>query len=426
MDIIDDLPDDILLKILSLVPLKTAFDAQLLSKRWRKLWRRLSILNFDRAFHKSDISFKLFMHTTITFLEYPVIESLNVRSAPTEISHGLLVMNDLLVNRVLRKVDVFSAHRDRSILSYYIYTYQTLVILKLENLILEDNYQNYFRIDITLPSLKVLQLIRVKYPSDEFLSRLLSSLQSLEDLILDRCLSDKPGTTTTLAILVPSLKRLRFVTCPDYCRHNVMMLNVNTPCLNFLSIEEYWRNVSFADRKMEELVEADVNVIFINTKKLLRTLISAKRLSLCLVTSKIPHGDVVFDQLVRLEICTCQKEWWNLLERVLLDSPKLRFLKLHQKHRFGIMDPVARWEEPSVFPDCFVFHLETFEWRGYEGTQEEQKIVSYILRNTWRLKTATINIHPEVSLMMIMELLAMPKASTSCQLVIQYINDPWK
>ncbi|KAL1225467.1 F-box/FBD/LRR-repeat protein [Cardamine amara subsp. amara] len=387
MNIIDDLPDDLLLQILSLVPINTSFDAQLLSKRWRNLWRRLPILNFDRASHKSDVQFKLFMHTTMAFLESPFIESLNLRVAPTETTHGLLVRNDVLVQRRLRKVEIVSANRDRSILSSDIYQYQNLVFLKLESLILEDYSQ------ISLPSLKVLQLISVMYPSDESLSNLLSSLPSLEDLTLDRCLTDKP--TRTLDIVVPCLKRLTFVTCPDYCRNNVMMLNVNAPSLNYLSIEEYWRTVSFADGKMKELVEAEVNVAFINTEKLLRTLVSVKRLSLCLVTSKIPQGNVIFDQLVSLEICTCQKEWWNLLERVLCDSPKLRFLKLHQKHCFGIMDPEDRWKEPSSVPICFASHLETFEWRGYEGTQEEKKLASYILRNAWRLKTAMI--YPLVS-----------------------------
>lgn len=66
-----------------------------------------------------------------------------------------------------------------------------------------------------------------------------------------------------------------------------MMLNVNTPSLNYLSVEDYWRNVSFADQKMEKLIKADVNVAYIDTEKLLKTLLSAKRLSLCLVTSKV-------------------------------------------------------------------------------------------------------------------------------------------
>lgn len=98
----------------------------------------------------------------------------------------------------------------------------------------------------------------------------------------------------------------------------------------------------------------------------------------------------MFNQLVRLEICTCQQEWWNVLENFLLISPKLCILKLHQKHLFGTTDPTVRWKEPSSVPGCFASHLETFEWRGYEGTEDEKKLASYILRNARRLKTVTI------------------------------------
>ncbi|KAL1217415.1 F-box/FBD/LRR-repeat protein [Cardamine amara subsp. amara] len=419
MNVIDVLPDHLLVRILSLLPTKTVFDAQIVCKRWKNLWKRLSSLNYDRASHNSEDQFLEFMDRTMKSLDSPVLESLSLRLAPTETNYRVVLMNDLLVKGHLRKLDLVGTNPDRSVLAKEAFQFHTLVILMLESLSLED----YYGFPISLLSLTALQLTLVKYPNDESLSGVLSSLPSLQDLTLDRCISDKP--ITTLAIVVPCLKRLTCVRCPDYCHLNhVIMLNVDAPCLNFLSIEEYWRTVSFADRKMEKLIEANVTVTFSNTEKLLRTLISAKRLSLCLVTSKIPHGNVVFDQLVRLEICTCQREWWILLERVLLDSPKLRFLKLHQKNSFRIIDPHAIWKEPSSVPKCFASHLETFEWRGYKGTHEEINLASYILRNAWRLKTATINLHPEVSLMMIrplkiMELLAMPKASTSCQLVIQ-------
>ncbi|ESQ42735.1 hypothetical protein EUTSA_v10015986mg [Eutrema salsugineum] len=381
---INELPDDLLLRILSLVQTKTVFDAQVLSKRWRNLWRQSTSLFNDYTSHKSESKFLEFIDRTMELLESPVLERFYLRIAPTDTSSSSVVLRrDLLAKRPVRELDLISNNPNRTQITKAIYQFQTLVILRLESFSLEDHYGNL----VSLQSLKVLQLCRVKYSSDESLSDLLSNLPSLEELILDRCLSVKPAAT--LSIAVPCLRRLTVVRCPDTCRNDLMMLKVNAPSLKYLNVEDYWRNVSFGGVKMEELVEADVNATFIDTEKLLRTIISVKRLSLCLVPSKIPQINDFFDQLVRLEICTCQQEWWDILERVLLDSPKLRVLKLHQKHSFGISDPTVRWKEPSSVPECFAYHLETFEWRGYEGTEEEKKLASYILKNARRLKIAT-------------------------------------
>ncbi|CAH8302590.1 unnamed protein product [Eruca vesicaria subsp. sativa] len=274
-----------------------------------------------------------------------------------------------------------------------IYQLQKLVILRIECFSLEEGYGN----QIPLQSLKVLQLRCVTYSSDEALSNLLSSLPSLQDLYLDRCSSVK--NTKTLSIAVPCLQRLTVLRCPDYCESHLMKLNVTAPSLKFLNVEDHWRNVSFSEEKMEELIEADINVSYIDTEKLLRAIVSVKRLSLCLITSKIMRVNLLFNQLVYLEICTCQQEWWNVLEKVLLSSSKLCILKLHQKHIFGTTDPTVRWKEPSSVPVCFASHLETFEWRGYEGTEEEKKLASYILRKAGRLKTVTfypLISHPDI------------------------------
>lgn len=86
MDKISELSDDLFVKILSLVRTKTVFDAQVVSKRWRNLWRRLVRLNYDSALHESENQFIVFINRTMELLESPVLERFYLRTALTETS----------------------------------------------------------------------------------------------------------------------------------------------------------------------------------------------------------------------------------------------------------------------------------------------------------------------------------------------------
>lgn len=96
--------------------------------------------------------------------------------------------------------------------------------------------------------------------------------------------------------------------------------------------------------------------------------------------------------LDHLELCSCSAEWWNLLTRILNDAPRLRVLKpkLYQNHcvqyNNDTMDP---WNLPDSVPECLSSHLEIFEWRQYNGTEQEREVAKYILANASCLKKAT-------------------------------------
>lgn len=40
--------------------------------------------------------------------------------------------------------------------------------------------------------------------------------------------------------------------------------------------------------------------------------------------------------------------------------------------------------------ECLLFHLKTFEWKEYNGTEDEKEGAIYILKNERRLVTATV------------------------------------
>jgi hypothetical protein len=132
-----------------------------------------------------------------------------------------------------------------------------------------------------------------------------------------------------------------------------------------------------------------------------------------------PAG-TIFSQLVHLELCTCAPRWWDLLTRLIEDSPKLRVLKLRQKHIRRAPSPRASWKQPAL-PKCLLFHLETFKWELYEGSQKQKEVATFILKHAIRLKTAIISPKPTSTLLekheMLKDLSSSPRGSSTCELL---------
>ncbi|CAH8300793.1 unnamed protein product [Eruca vesicaria subsp. sativa] len=146
-----------------------------------------------------------------------------------------------------------------------------------------------------------------------------------------------------------------------------------------------------------------------------------RRLCVCLADeARYPRGTVLF-QLVRLELCSCDDSWTDMLVSLLQHSPKLQALKLVLDH--GILKyRKVRWIQPRRVPECLLLHLRTFEWRDYEGTKVEKEVAVYILNNAKRLVTATIYPPVAVSLVrrhqMFEEVEIATRSSRACELTM--------
>lgn len=133
-----------------------------------------------------------------------------------------------------------------------------------------------------------------------------------------------------------------------------------------------------------------------------------------------PVGSIYF-QLVHLEFRGCDESWSSLLMHVLRHSPVLQTLKLVVLDNWNFERGVkVRWYRPSCVPECLLFHLKTFEWVDYNGTEDEKRVAVYVLKNARRLETATV--FPE-SLMMnkrlvFEELEIATRGSRACELTM--------
>ncbi|XP_010438770.1 PREDICTED: F-box/FBD/LRR-repeat protein At4g26340-like [Camelina sativa] len=415
MDRISQLSDDLLLRILSCVPTRNVVATSLLSQRWRFLWTLVPQLRFDDTNHKGDYkSFSQFVYRSLLSNKAPVLQQLHLNLGSHCPAIDIRLWIDIAVSRRVIELEInIRSSKDVSVtLPSSLYTSNTLETLSLISYVLLDVPSS-----VRLPSLKVLHLTSVDYVDDASLPSLLSGCPNLEEFFLERHEEDSVMDVT---VVVPSLQRLTMFDTNDVSRSRYV---IDAPCLKYLNIVDEALYKSRQIENMPELVEANIAITRGVTQKFLRALTSVRHLSLCLSISKVrcPSG-MIFNQLVHLSLYTFAIRWWNLLTSMLQDSPKLRFLKLIDKHDSGLCGketPIG-WELPSSVPECILSSLEAFEWIGYKGRRGDRELATYVIKNAANLRTATFT--PESTdvgekYRMLKELASVPTASTSSQLL---------
>ncbi|XP_010426406.1 PREDICTED: FBD-associated F-box protein At3g49020-like isoform X2 [Camelina sativa] len=423
-DRISELPEALLLQILSLLPTIYAITTSVLSKRWKSLWKLLPNLKFDSGHHyytfSEDVCRSLISHKA------PFLESLHL-----EVGYECddLEMGSLLgiaFARHVRKLVLDFVLEERGSVKFpavLCSCNNTLEILELKGSILLDLPSG-----VCFKSLRKMYLYHVRFRDEESVLHLLCDCPRLEDLIVYRF---SRADVANFVIAVPSLQRLTIE--DDNYGERVGGYLINAPSLKYLNINGFYGLGFCLIKNAPELVEAIItNVFDIKNENILETLTPAKRLSLALspLHIKYPTGKV-FYQLLSLELYTTEEEWCNLLSLMLDSSPKLQILKLRDPYYSPNKDCPSGWEwnQPKCAPECLLFHLETFEWKGYRWQLEDEKeVATYILKNARRLKKATLSTKPikskELEMLekrreMLNELANVVRASSSCHLVCE-------
>ncbi|CAG7865346.1 hypothetical protein BRARA_I03570 [Brassica rapa] len=425
-DMISHLPEDLIRKILSFLPTKTAIATSLLSKQWRSHWMSAPKLRFDSEDYENEHDENFSKIVSESFLSHkaPVLESFHLRFGldkvdPIDVGFWI----GIAFARQLRKLVLdFLELQESFIFPSSLCTCKTLETLKLRNQILLD-----ISSPASMKSLKKLHLSYVFYKDDETINNLLSGCPSLEELIVDR--SDE-HTVEFFTINVPSLLRLTIY--DDNSEKEFLGYLIEAPSLKYLEIDELRCKLFLLEAP--ELVEANIyGVPAIISSEFHVSLTSVKRLVLDVSPLKTiypPIGDI-FNQLVYLEMYTREALWWDLLRRMLEHSPKLQVLKLVDEYRINPDYRVCgmEWKKPKYVPKCLLSHLETFVWTRYDARREnEEEVATYILKNAKQLKSANFSANPikpkELKKLaerreMFRKLDGVVKASTSCHLVFK-------
>ncbi|KAL0761531.1 hypothetical protein Bca101_077681 [Brassica carinata] len=382
-DRISELPDALLLQILSLIPTKDAVATSVLSKRWRFLCKMTPNLRF--CYHGTEglVRFSDNVCRCLLSHQAPVLQSLHLKMIlknDSTIDVGVLL--GIAFGRHVRELEleVYSSDEPYSFpTSLYNCGTGTLETLKLGHNVLVD-----VPFPVCLKALRTLRLNAVSYEDAGSVVNLLSGCSSLENLEVMMYLHPDVENFT---IDVPSLQCLTLIAADEEYAYFSSYV-INAPSLKYLNLKGLIdEESSLLIENMPELVEAHItdvcDVIYANIHG---SLTSVKRLSLDILSpldlTKFPT-DIIFKQLVYLELHIYAPERWNLLMLMLHSSPILQVLKLIgvsiiYKEWFRKRDhPHKRWSQPKYVPECLVNRIETLVWNHYNGEVEDERKIRH-------------------------------------------------
>ncbi|KAL0836231.1 hypothetical protein Bca101_088120 [Brassica carinata] len=348
-DMIDQLPEALILKILSSLPTKTVLSTSSSSKEWQSRWKSVPKFEFNSEDYESEhqtfpeVVSKSFFSSEAAVLDCFHLTCGSDQVDPVDVVHWI----DTAFARQLRTLVLdFISDDDEYLFTSRLCNCDTLETLKLGSMII---------VDVSSPgSMKSLKTLHTYawYQNDESILNLLSSCRILEELVVGR---SAEHTVSFFTIEVPSLKRLVIYddnSCTEFFGYTIV-----APSLKYLKIEEL-RCPQFS-LNAPDLVEANIAGV---SSGINESLASVRRLFLDLSPS----------ELVYLQIYTHEPDWYDLLTWMLERSPKLQVLKLvdeYTKHRVSGWE----WNKPKDIPECLLLHLETLVWTRYDWRKENEE-----------------------------------------------------
>ncbi|KAL2336806.1 hypothetical protein Fmac_011252 [Flemingia macrophylla] len=192
-DRISQLPDVLLLQILSLLSTKQAVATGILSKRWRLLWPSVSLLDFDdesSSGSRGGTGFAGFVNSVLLRHDAPTVELFRLRCANPDSSGEVPTWLCHMVRRGVEHVEVLLSLSRYVALPRSLFNCGTLTVLKLDGVFL--NTLSSF--SVSLPAIRVLHVgDRVLFGCHDYVVKLLAGCPVLEDLVLQSTYKDACG-----------------------------------------------------------------------------------------------------------------------------------------------------------------------------------------------------------------------------------------
>ncbi|XP_074268589.1 F-box/LRR-repeat protein At4g14103-like isoform X1 [Silene latifolia] len=435
VDRLTSLPDELVSRILSMLPTKDVVATQVLCKKMRRLAFWITSVDLDdsplshcrNSPHLPDRFplFASFVDHVFNNLSHPLTrfrlhlggDKSKDSTCHTCYRYGVC-FPDLQPSRLytwityplahhgLRELDIsfHVSYTSRCQFPPQLFTCQSLEVLKLDSNLNLDGAEISL---ISLPNLKRLHLYSFLIVRDDFLTKLVSSCPSLEDLECGHC---QWTHSDRLAVSSPSLRRLVLIIFKHGCddERNSNLVVIDTPNLQYFHYDD---NLAFhySITNMNALIQANLSVAlplqfgseelsYQTQLSLVRLVSNVQHLSLlgCCVENIYFGGETkdrlpMFHNLKTLELGwnAYPARWDKTLLEILACSPNLETLAFPEgfffgKERKNVEAKVADLEKQgwgsSETPLCFRSNLKRIMIRNYYGMAREFYIIKFLLQ----------------------------------------------
>ncbi|KAK8486681.1 hypothetical protein V6N11_035005 [Hibiscus sabdariffa] len=417
-DRISNLPDSVLSRILSSLPIKDAVSTSILSTRWRHLYAYMLNLDVDvhlfRHFPPRTLnSFMNFMYKQLFLHTEGRIEHFRLHHIIIPGMHDSNVCGwiSAVLWRGVKEIDLVFTRSS----SYFplptvlLFTSKTLVRMKLAL-----PYVMVVPIHVCLPCLKTLVLQIIQFEDGDSVKRLISSCPVLEDLSMFYC---NMQNISNLKISNPSLKRL---TIEFQWLASTSGIVMDLPNLVYFKYAGFTAN-NYSMGNMPCLVRADISIY---NRSLVRERLShghglaelllglgnVKSLRLSIYPEALPNLShkrfVAFQNLLHLEIFASGMKWEEMgLLEFLEFSYNLQTLVICRL-------PDEVWfPKGKLVPSCVVYELKEFKVIDFEDESSLFEMVTYILNNATVLEKLTVDRSK------LRQVLSLPRCSNKCQVI---------
>ncbi|XLQ98720.1 hypothetical protein S83_064919 [Arachis hypogaea] len=420
MDRISDLPDCILLHILSFLPTKTAFFTTVLSRRWTHLCHDLQHFDFNQIqFHNSSHAWpefysrkRLFAIVNRILSRHKALPIRTFRLTCDLAQFNEYTIVEWFITKVLGpnlqelnlniQLSMVGLPDCKVVIPNSVFSCASLVTLRLSGGNITFLSPSSSSCGYHLPSLKTLEMHKVEASIDD-VAELLSHCTALETLILDL---NRQVSEVGLRIHFPlSLKKLNFRSDFDPIRIYGLECRQQFPSIcvsNLHNVEEATINVTSRDFVLKFLVEF----------RWLRSLVLGDLVFTCLPEAP-PDLIPEFTSLRRLELAVRYFDTryiMNMLEK----CPMLKVLVIVFITDSVNKDPhlLRVWEHPVKVPTCLASHLQVIKIKGYLETRYDRDFFAYVLQHGLVLESLDI----QVDRARAKELSLLPRSSKACQI----------
>ncbi|CAL9227006.1 unnamed protein product [Arabidopsis halleri] len=454
-DLISNLPDDVLGKILSLVPTKLAAATSVLSKRWRNLLPLVDSLDFDESMlfypdnkdgedeASSDESglgrrhrFSHFVDKTLALLSNaPLIKRFSLKCfyendearinswIRTALERGCLELNLEAANYLCIDSQYFTSN--------------TLVKLTISDGFYPEGHLPSG--GVFFPALKTLTLVEVSFASRDMLEFFIHGCPALEELFL---------CVWMQYLSSPNVKRVTITSDFDDNVYQLPSIRIKTPSLMYLDYSSYVAGDYYV--VLDSLVEARLDLrlyesiiydddgslwneeVFGNVTNLIEGIRTIKSLHLspnslevfyfCCDSDFMP----VLEDLVNLAIESDKEKGWEVMPSLLNKSPNLQTLVIKGLvHRVtdccGDACACIRMMDREIVSCLSRCRVKVLEILGYGGSFRELKQMRHFLGKLRCLETVRVGVKEDSkkSNYLVANVMALPRVSSKCK--IQFI-----